>query len=535
MKKTMLALANICAAIVCLFSCSPITKVADGSSSETVIGYIVNPDGSGAPHTIVKLIPSQYNPLQDSLSREILVDTTDSKGFYRFLVFDTGVSYSLYAVHRENNTCFLHTGILLKTDTTLVSPGALAATGTVQIPLPDTFATTGGYVFVPGTLIKAYVSPHAKSIAMDSLPAGTLPNISFSSNTFESQVIRYDVVVQSQQTTVVSNLSWLYAEPLYLNTTVSGANVLFSVYNFPVLIRLSAANFDFSKARPDGKDLRFTKQDNTELAFEMAQWDPIAQVAEIWVKVDTVFGNDSSQSITMYWGASTSSATPDSNASEVFDTANGFSGVWHLDANCLDATPNHNDGTNFGATDVPGMMGVAKKFRGSDSIRINGLLGSPQIITLSAWVNIDTTVADGQEIISLGDAVLLRADATVSNLGTEGSSHYIGDTSFFKLSSGRYLAKTGWHYLAFSYDNSIHQQRLYIDGIVAAAAAIIDSIDYAGVGRNTFIGAHGNAKTIWNSHGIIDEARICHVARSADWINLCYMNQKNGDMLVKFK
>jgi hypothetical protein len=35
--------------------------------------------------------------------------------------------------------------------------------------------------------------------------------------------------------------------------------------------------------------------------------------------------------------------------------------------------------------------------------------------------------------------------------------------------------------------------------------------------------------------GSIDETVVSYTARSADWIKLCYMNQKAQDALVKFR
>jgi hypothetical protein len=49
----------------------------------------------------------------------------------------------------------------------------------------------------------------------------------------------------------------------------------------------------FSQAQFGGSDIRFTKADNTFLPYEIERWDSAHSQAEIWVKVDTVFGNDS--------------------------------------------------------------------------------------------------------------------------------------------------------------------------------------------------------------------------------------------------
>jgi hypothetical protein len=39
----------------------------------------------------------------------------------------------------------------------------------------------------------------------------------------------------------------------------------------------------------------------------------------------------------------------------------------------------------------------------------------------------------------------------------------------------------------------------------------------------------------WFFKGGIDEVRVMSVMPDADWIKLCYMNQKSEDLLVVFK
>ena len=59
---------------------------------------------------------------------------------------------------------------------------------------------------------------------------------------------------------------WRYAKQVALNTTVAaGAGVTDDVLAFPVLVRLTQNNFDFSRARNTGADLRFMKPDGTFL------------------------------------------------------------------------------------------------------------------------------------------------------------------------------------------------------------------------------------------------------------------------------
>ena len=94
---------------------------------------------------------------------------------------------------------------------------------------------------------------------------------------------------------------WLYKTKVYLDTTADGANVNTDVSNFPVLIRLNANNFDFSLAKPDGSDIRFSDEFDNELKYEIERWDKLANIAEIWVLVPQVFSNSNTQSINMHW------------------------------------------------------------------------------------------------------------------------------------------------------------------------------------------------------------------------------------------
>lgn len=58
-----------------------------------------------------------------------------------------------------------------------------------------------------------------------------------------------------------------------MHTTASGAGVAQSVIDFPVLIRLTAGNFDFSQAKNNGTDLRFIQSGAGFLSCEIERWD----------------------------------------------------------------------------------------------------------------------------------------------------------------------------------------------------------------------------------------------------------------------
>jgi hypothetical protein len=85
---------------------------------------------------------------------------------------------------------------------------------------------------------------------------------------------------------------------IYLNTSSTGGNVTGDVYGFPVLVRLTSKTFDFNQSKSGGADIRFTASNGKSLSYEIENWDAGNKQAEVWVRVDTVWGNDSSQYIT---------------------------------------------------------------------------------------------------------------------------------------------------------------------------------------------------------------------------------------------
>ncbi|MBN2188094.1 MAG: DUF2341 domain-containing protein, partial [Chitinispirillaceae bacterium] len=187
---------------------------------------------------------------------------------------------------------------------------------------------------------------------------------------------------------------WGYSKIITLNTSASGANVATSVMKIPVLIRLTKDNFAFGQAQDDGADIRFGKADGTSLPYEIERWDRDRQVAEVWVLVDTIKGNDSTQSIRMYWGKS--DATSQSSGAAVFETSNGFSAVYHVEEERAgtgnagvykDATAHHYNGMdNILSTGQEGVIGNGHQFGSTDNIYLGKFDPSPAKLTLSAWV-----------------------------------------------------------------------------------------------------------------------------------------------------
>ena len=122
---------------------------------------------------------------------------------------------------------------------------------------------------------------------------------------------------------------WKHSGAIFINTTPHGADLPADVVvtDFPILLRLSSAFFDFSEARPDGADLRFSAAGKA-LAYEIEDWDAAKGSASIWVRTPQITGN-SRQELRMHWGNPDASTLSDGKA--VFGGDNGYVTVWHMD------------------------------------------------------------------------------------------------------------------------------------------------------------------------------------------------------------
>ncbi len=177
------------------------------------------------------------------------------------------------------------------------------------------------------------------------------------------------------------------------------------------------------------------------------------------------------------------------------------------------------DGTVMGgATTVPDAE------RGSDVLQLDGTndyiiipgrLGSPQHVTLAAWVNLNPGLASkNDELISIGDNIAIRLDQNVIiDLGVTGFYH-AGGLVFRSNHTGTNIAGTGWHHVVYTVDTTNDVQVVYIDGVAAKTENFISSIDYS-LGTDTFIGRHGNSSNSFFLHGKVDDARIYDRALSA--------------------
>lgn len=338
---------------------------------------------------------------------------------------------------------------------------------------------------------------------------------------------------------------WSDSAKIYMNTTSSGANVTGTVTQIPILVRLNQTNFDFSDALGNGADIRFSKADGTHLYYQIEKWDSLAREAQIWVKVDTVFGNNNSQYINMFWGKS--DAVSRSNGGAVFDTANGFRGVWHLNQNpggtapqLTDASKRLNHGTSYGGMNsadlITGIVDKGIELDGSDDYAYTIVqFNNPTVFTLSMWFK--TTTSSGGKMIGFGNSQTGFSSSHDRNMWMDS----LGRIHFGIISGGtiRTIGTTSafndgqWHQASAQLSSA--GMKLFVDGTLRASnASYTTPLNINGYWRIGFDNLSGwpNYPVHQHFQSAIDEAIVAFTARSEHWVKLDYENIKNNSSFL---
>lgn len=536
--------------VLVLLSCAQnqeLTGTSSGVETKVARGIVVKEDGTAAVNAHVKLIPADYDPVSDYPLSDSASGITDDSGRYELYTNDSGI-YNVQAVFNDGSRSLIQ-NVYISNDSTGVPVSMLHRPGTIKVKLPDDADTANGYIYLPGTDIYVPLTGTDDSITIDSVPAAVFPMILYRKiNTESPLVLQRDVSVRSGDTAVIAFYGWKYSGRIYFNTTTKGAAVSENVINFPVLIRLNNNNFNFNQAQEDGSDIRFSKVNGAPLPYEIEQWDISTSQAAIWIKTDTIYGNDSSQSIVMYWGNPIAKSESDSRS--VFDTATGLQGVWHLAENgeqVLDATDHRYNGSRKGELKRSlGISGYGQSFGGSGDFIELGNVGNFGVsdFTFSAWIKrkvtskrqtIASKSTGGQSSSSYGWLIDIDPDGALFFFMATSAGSW-GNPGTFTLASNKWITDSAWHHIAVVIDRSgENKSRMYIDG---SDVSSLPATGMTAIGNvsNTLplrFGADANGGNPW--FGILDECSIAFGIRSQEWIRLSYMSQKINSQFVEFR
>lgn len=549
-KKTVLIIAALAAVVA--FNCTDpqVAGTITQSGNGVVSGRVVD---SGVPVSGAQVIvlPFDYDPTSNIPLPDSLIDTTNATGHYD-VTASVKHRYNVEVIHGSGKMA-LHCGVeIAEDDTQHMSDIAVTLPGSISVTIYDTGALNSAHVYIPGTTVFSPIP--AKTALLTNVPSGVVPQVRFRSGSADTgRIVTNDIRVYSKETTVISDYYlWKNSLKIYFNTTAAGAGVSGDIIDFPVLVRLTSDNFDFSQTAGGGSDIRFSKANSAPLPFEVVQWDSGGKTAVIWVKVDTIYGNDSSHYIVMYWGASTGSATSSlSNGAMVFDTENGYLGVWHLGESgslkITDATSNHFDGVPSvtAPSVVNGVIGKALRFNGFDNgVVMSGTGTSPLnfprngTYTFTSWVLVDSVYDEDSFIAGKGhDQYSLRVKGSLSTPSNMLAIHEYDDIRVTTDMRCLPVVVSKWKYIAGIRNGE--KVYFFVDGVCVDSTGVLydgkknlqNSTEFS-IGR---CAVPFNGDNYLPFKGVIDEVTISGIARSVDWVKLCYMNQMVQDRLIQFR
>lgn len=309
------------------------------------------------------------------------------------------------------------------------------------------------------------------------------------------------------------NDDWTARKQITLDTTATGAEIKEGLANLPVLVRLHNGNFDFLGAKPDGSDLRFVAADDkTPLKFHLEKFDPMAEMAFVWVQVPKLEAGDKAQHIWLYSG--NEAAVAETDAKGTYDASHAA--VFHFSESGLapqDATGNALHATDYTGARVAGSV-------------IGGGLGfdGQKTLTLPASGALNVTAANGMSVsmwvkpTATQSAVLFALSGNVVVLGLETGKPY-AEVAGVRTSLGAELAVGTWSHVAVS---TGAKAVLYVNGVAVgeAAAACPDVSGTVTVGKGFT--------------GEVDELDLAVAARSADWFKAAALGQGMEAKLVAF-
>ncbi len=310
---------------------------------------------------------------------------------------------------------------------------------------------------------------------------------------------------------------WQHAGSFYVLTTPEGANLPATAVeeNFPLLVRLDRGLFDFSQAKAQGEDIRFSADDKP-LAYQIEEWDTAKGVAGIWVRIPVIKGN-ARQEVKLYWGKADAKSESDGKA--VFNDSNGYLSVWHLE----DETAKDETGTlkanDLGTTAALGVIGRGRHFETGKGINcgedITGYPTGASPHSTEVWFK---AAKSGDRIVCWGNGepkavvqlILSKPPRMAMDCYHSGAG----------LSAESTIPMSEWVHVFHTYTKG--DSRLYVNGRLDGVSRNEDSPLELKSPAKAFIGGWGN----YVFNGDMDEVRISKVARSADWVRLQYENQK---------
>jgi len=300
--------------------------------------------------------------------------------------------------------------------------------------------------------------------------------------------------------------------------------------NFPVMVKLTTSTFDFSKAKDDGTDIRFTDSDGqTLLDFERELHSTSTSLGIYWVEIPSV---SSTATTTFYIYYGNSGASDAASSTAPWDS--NFKAVYHLDdlttSTIGDSTVNGNDGTKTAANEpieTDALIGKGQDFDGSNDYINLGSWDFDGSFTWEFWVNSDDYTDNNYHHLldfKQADPLMIARFCWdfITNLKL---SYGIYSGSWYSIDDPSPTTSTWVHFVA-TYDGSGGIE-LFKNG--ASVGTSSGSAISAG-SETLYFGVNADGSTgPWD--GKVDELRISDNVRSDAWIKATY-NSTNDTLLT---
>jgi biopolymer transport protein ExbB len=322
------------------------------------------------------------------------------------------------------------------------------------------------------------------------------------------------------------NEDWAYRAPVHIDTTATGAAIMNTQHDVPVLIKLHTGNFqDFFLLKEDLSDLRLIAgDDKTPLKFHVESFDVVNQLMYLWVKVPDVTGSLNTEKIWMYYGNQNAVAASDKNGTYDVNTAM----VHHFlpgDDFLADETAYGNRlVTSAGVTEPASLIGSGVRFTGEGGISLPSSTSTRLIpsngITVSFWVKPDDASSavlfshtDGKNEIK----VMNNADRLTARLVSASGAEFVTQPV------AGYTPGV-WNRITVAV--SINKLMLYVNGVEGSSV----DVQVPEIGGQIIFGADVNGHFPYK--GIMDEIEYSNIIRPADYILMTAKNQGMENRLI---
>lgn len=302
--------------------------------------------------------------------------------------------------------------------------------------------------------------------------------------------------------------------------------------DFTVLVVLAPASFDYTRAAPDGADLRFVDGDEASvLAHHVERWDPEGE-SYLWVKVPAIDASSTDDHVWLYYG--------NPGAPDLQDPAGSWDdahvGVWHLEESAgahFDSTVGIScdwQGGGGGSQDAVGRIAGAVDFDGDQNRLDCGInqIEDTTSHTITAWVRLDLLGDDNQQIVTVESTInpfrgiglaVQRDDGAVGKWLDSGYDYAADPANQVEADVWSFVALRGHRanlggFVEVSRDGGPWER--VIEGNTNGLAIADDTA--------LMIGGWEGLMETRRTQGSIDEVRISNVVRSAEWVRAQYLS-----------